>query len=81
MTKEINHECTRINTNEKRDCHATLAMTKSIPAAPAARLLYGGKMINNLQVPLGQDPGANGDVNGLLKFANTNPGKQVAGAK
>ncbi|MCD4831187.1 MAG: hypothetical protein K8R02_05180 [Anaerohalosphaeraceae bacterium] len=57
-------------------------MTKNIPAAPAARLLYGAggllkfastnpaivmaglngsaKVINNLQVPLGQDPGANG---------------------
>ncbi|MCD4830285.1 MAG: hypothetical protein K8R02_00585 [Anaerohalosphaeraceae bacterium] len=31
-------------------------MTKSIPATYVARLLYDGKMINNLQVPAGQDP-------------------------
>ncbi|MCD4830888.1 MAG: hypothetical protein K8R02_03650 [Anaerohalosphaeraceae bacterium] len=56
-------------------------MTKSIPATYVARLLYDGKMINNLQVPIGQDPFgfAQGRLYGLMAnvrckpFAKQNP--------
>ncbi|MCD4830871.1 MAG: hypothetical protein K8R02_03565 [Anaerohalosphaeraceae bacterium] len=48
-------------------------MTKSIPVAPAARLLYDGKMINNLQVPLGQDPRAKWRSGREKQYVSTNP--------
>ncbi len=35
-------------------------MNRNCPAASAARFLCGRKVINNSQIPLGQDPGANG---------------------
>ncbi|MCD4830280.1 MAG: hypothetical protein K8R02_00560 [Anaerohalosphaeraceae bacterium] len=43
-------------------------MTGSVPATYVARLLYDGKMINNLQQPAGQDPFgfAQGRLYGLI---------------